>query len=79
MAEIRSRNSVALAVYVAESISSSNVVGGDVNLLGGKVNGLRVECAPQEPAGAKEGMVYFNTSDRNFYGFDGECWKRLSS
>ena len=43
----------------------------------GNINLMSVSAEASAPASPKEGQIYFNSTDKHFYGWNGTEWKRL--
>jgi hypothetical protein len=51
-----------------DGVSALQVAGGGLRLVGG--------AAPSSPA---EGTIYFNSTDKHFYGYNGTAWVQLDN
>jgi hypothetical protein len=43
----------------------------------GNINLMSVSAEASAPASPKEGQIYFNSTDKHFYGWNGTVWKQL--
>jgi hypothetical protein len=81
MSEEKTKNDLMIVDGWLRIIDGSiTLVGGNLNLLGGsRILGACVEIASDPPGCADAGQIFFNSTDRRFYGFNGKNWTALSN